>query len=62
MTSRRRHTRSLDIKRSKRPGPVKSAAEQSLGKRMRGNNGQMYTVKMDKRGIKRWVKDRKTRR
>ena len=25
---------------------------------MRGNDGNMYSVKMDKRGIKRWIKNK----
>ena len=47
---RNRHTRLLDIRRSKRPGPITSAAESAVGKRARGNDGKMYVVKMDARG------------
>jgi hypothetical protein len=53
---RSRHTRSLDRKRSIRPGPIRSAAESQVGRRMRGNNGYMYVVKMDARGVKKWVR------
>ena len=53
---KQRHTKSQDIRRSKRPGPVASAAESVVGTEARGNDGKMYVVKMDKRGVKRWQK------
>ena len=59
---RNRHSRSLDIKRSKRPGPITSAAESAVGKRARGNDGNMYVVKMDARGVRKWTKSKKPSR
>ena len=59
---RNRHTTSLDINRSRRPGPITSAAESTVGKRSRGNDGNMYVVKMDSRGIKRWAKSAKPKK
>jgi hypothetical protein len=54
--ARQRHTRSLDHKRSIRPGPIRSAAESQVGRRMRGNDGHMYMVKMSANGVKKWVR------
>ena len=62
VTMQNRHTTSLDIKRSHRPGPIISAAESLVGKRSRGNDGNMYVVKMDARGIKRWAKSAKPKK
>lgn len=56
ISRRNRHTKSSDIRRSKRPGPISSAAQQAVGKRSRGNDGKMYVVKADSRGVKRWFK------
>jgi hypothetical protein len=44
----------LEKKRSERPSPSASAAEQRIGTIKRGNDGQMYIVKSDKNRIKRW--------
>jgi hypothetical protein len=52
--SRNRHSPSLEKKRSERPSPSASAAEQRIGTIKRGNDGQMYIVKSDKNRIKRW--------
>lgn len=57
-----RHTKSADIRRSKRPGPITSAAESIVGRRARGNDGHMYLVKMDARGVKRWFNSSSPRR
>lgn len=42
--------------RADRPSPSESAAKQNVGKRKRGNDGNMYVVKADKNGTKRWYK------
>lgn len=54
--SRNRHTKSQTIRRSTRPGPSQSAAESKVGKRAKGNDGNMYVVKLNKNKIKRWTK------
>jgi hypothetical protein len=51
---RNRHSPSLNKKRSERPSPSASAAEQPVGTEMRGNDGKMYIVRKHKSGIKRW--------
>lgn len=57
--SKNRHTASQDIKRSRRPGPIKSAAESRVGTRARGNDGNMYVCKADKRGVHKWTKSKR---
>ena len=39
ISSRNRHTRSADVRRSRRPGPTASAAEASVGTERKGNDG-----------------------
>lgn len=51
-----RHTKSQVARRSRRPGPAVSAAEHSVDDTAKGNDGNQYKVKADKRGVKRWVK------
>ncbi len=43
-------------KRENRPSPSASAAQQPLGKIMKGNDGTMYEVVADKNGKHRWTK------
>lgn len=38
-----------------RPSPSQSAASAAVGRRMRGNDGSMYEVVQDARGVKRWA-------
>ncbi len=52
-----RMTQSQDRKRSQRPSPSASAAECPVGKVCKGNDGRMYVVRRDARGVKRWSLD-----
>jgi len=46
--------------KSKRPSPSQSATLFSTGQKKGGNDGNMYQVKENKNGVKRWVKVKET--
>lgn len=43
--------------KSKRKSPSKSATLFSVGKVLKGNDGNKWIIKKNKNGIKRWVKN-----
>ncbi len=55
MSVRNRHTLSKELVRAMRPSPAESAAEQSVGTVMKGNDGSMYVVVQRTNG-KKWAK------
>ena len=44
-----------DAKKAARPSPSDSAAATPVGTRKRGNDGRMWVVATDRRGVHRWV-------
>ncbi|KAJ3081258.1 hypothetical protein HK102_002471 [Quaeritorhiza haematococci] len=52
-----RHTLSAVKRRSQRPSPSASAAEQRLGTKMTGNDGKRWVVAQNSLGVRRWVRD-----
>jgi len=45
--------------RKHRPSPSDSATLYPSGKRKRGNDGNMWEIRVNKNGVHRWVKDSK---
>ena len=54
MARKKNPTRTTDVK--KRKGPAVSANSVSAGKRMRGNDGKMWTSKRMPKGHNRWIR------
>ena len=54
MARKKNPTRTTDVK--KRKGPAVSANSVSAGKRMRGNDGKMWTSKRMPQGHNRWIR------
>ena len=55
--SKRNHNKNLHNKRHKnRPSPTETATEHKVGKKKKGNDGNMWKVVKTKKGVKRWQK------